>query len=346
MPLRRETGKRDGLEARVSPAGGKLYRVKAFGTTLLVTGGEQLLASRAVEARRDAAVREQPAAEVNRINALELGTSMLSEVVGGSLFSSHIVAIVDDVGATPPEVVDQLVSVAKDPGDELCLILVHEGGNKGKGLIDKLKKAKIETESVAPLKPWELPKFCAREAKRLKVGLGQEAADALVAAVGTDLRSLTSALSQLADDAGGSEIDARFVTRYFAGRAEVTSFAVADAVLAGNTSLAMERLRWALHSGVAPVLVTSAMAGAFRGMGRYLDAQVSRMNDYDLARQIGVPSFRIKNYNAASRNWQQTGIAEAIKLIALADADVKGAATNADYALEKMVLGILSNRRH
>ncbi|MGO1384136.1 MAG: DNA polymerase III subunit delta [Arachnia sp.] len=330
----------------MSQTGGKLVLVNAFGSALLVTGGEQLLASRAVESRREAATREQPAAEVNRINALELGTSMLSEVVGGSLFSSHIVAIIDDVGATPPEVVDQLVAVAKDPGDELCLILVHEGGNKGKGLIDKLKKARIETESVVAPKAWELPKFCAREAKRLKINLGQEAADALVAAVGTDLRALTAAMSQLADDAGGAQIDAKFVSRYFAGRVEVTSFAVADAVLAGNTALAMERLRWALNSGAAPVLVTSAMAGAFRGMGKYLDAQGSRMNEYDLARQIGVPSFKMKNYSSVSRNWQQAGISAAIKLIALADADVKGAATNADYALEKMVLGVLANRRH
>lgn len=325
---------------------GKLSPVTAFGSTLLVTGAEQLLASRAVESRSKAASREQPAAEVNRVNALELGTSMLSEVVGGSLFSSHIIAIIDDVGATPPEVVDQLVAVARDPGDELCLVLVHEGGNKGKGLIDKLKKAGIETESVTAPKAWELPKFCQREAKRLKVSLSAEAADALVSAVGTDLRTLTSALSQLTEDADGGEIDAKFVGRYFAGRADVTSFAVADAVLAGNTALAMERLRWALNCGAAPVLVTSALASGFRGMGKYLDAQGNRMNDYDMARHIGLPPWKLKEYARTSRNWQQAGISAAIKLIALGDADVKGAATNADYALEKMVLGVLSHRRH
>ena len=320
--------------------------VTAFGSALLVTGSEQLLASRAVDGRRKSAQAEQPGADVNRINALELGVSMLSEVVGGSLFSSHIIAIIDDVGATPPEVVDQLVAVARDPGEDLCLILVHEGGNKGKGLIDKLKKAKIDTQSVSAPKAWDRPKFCLQESKRLKVGLGQEAAEVLVAAVGTDLRALVSALSQLADDAGGEQIDAKFVQRYFAGRAEVTSFAVADAVLAANTSLAMERLRWALNSGAAPVLVTSAMAGAFRGMGKYLDAQGTRMGDHDLARQIGLPPWKLKEYSRTSRNWQQAGVSAAIKLIALADADVKGAATNAEYALEKMVLGILAHRRH
>lgn len=319
--------------------------MSAFGSTLLVSGPEQLLASRVVDARREQALAEQPGAEVNRIDATELQGSMLAEVVGGSLFSTEIIAIIDDVGATPPEVVDQLVATAKDPGPDLCLVLIHHGGNKGKGLIDKLKKAKIPVETVAAVKNWELPKFCQAEAKRQRVSLSTDAANALVSAIGTDLRALVSAVSQLADDAGGAEIDSKLIQRYFAGRADVTSFTVADAVLAGNASLAMERLRWALNTGAAPVLVTSAMANAFRGMGKYLDAQSSRMNEYDLARQMGVPPWKIKDYSRTSRHWQQSGVAAAIKLIAAADADVKGAASSAEYALERMVLGVLSQRR-
>ena len=317
-------------------------RVNSFGHTLLVTGSESLLTARAIDGRRRAALEEEPEAEVNRISGAELADSMLSEVTGGSLFSSHIIAIIDDIGATPPDVVDALVALAKDPGDELCLILSHEGGNKGRGLADKLRKAKIETVSVAAPKPWELPRFCVEEARARKVKLSQEAAGVLVAAVGNDLRALTSAIAQLADDADGAPVDEALVQKYFAGRAEVTSFAVSDAVLAGNTSLALERLRWALGTGVAPVLITSAMAGAFRGMGKYLEA---RGSGADLARRIGVPPFKLKEYQRTSRNWQPAGVAAAIGIIAQADADVKGAATNPDYALERMVLGILRQKR-
>jgi DNA polymerase III, delta subunit len=180
------------------------------------------------------------------------------------------------------------------------------------------------------------------EARSRKVKLSQEAAGVLVAAVGNDLRALTSAIAQLADDADGAPVDEALVQKYFAGRAEVTSFAVSDAVLAGNTSLALERLRWALGTGVAPVLITSAMAGAFRGMGKYLEA---RGSGADLARRIGVPPFKLKEYQRTSRNWQPAGVAAAIGIIAQADADVKGAATNPDYALERMVLGILRQKR-
>lgn len=316
--------------------------VSVFGTTLLVMGSESLLSSRVIEERKQEALAEQPEAEINRIQGTELADAMLAEVTGGSLFASHIIAIIDDVGSTPSEVFEALVCLARAPGEELCLILSHEGGNKGRGLIDKLKKARIEVRTVAAPKPWELPRTCVEEARRVGMKMSLETAGALVAAVGGDLRSLVAAVSQLAADAEGRQIDVELIKRYFAGRAEVSSFAVVDAVLAGDTSQALERLRWSLGTGTSPVLFTSAFAGAFRAMGQLLDA---RGNPPDLAARMGVPPFKVKDYQRQARHWQPAGVAAAIELIAHADAEVKGAAVSAEYALEKLVLGVLAQRR-
>ena len=160
-------------------------------------------------------------------------------------------------------------------------------------------------------------------------------------AVGGDLRALAAAVTQLAVDAESGEIDKALIHRYFAGRAEASSFKVADAVLAGNGAVAMENLRWALETGVAPVLITSALAGSFRGMGRLLDAQSRRMSGGELARALGMPPWKIRNLERTSRNWRSGDVAQAIRIVAEGDAAVKGAATDADYALEKMVLAIL-----
>jgi hypothetical protein len=62
------------------------------------------------------------------------------------------------------------------------------------------------------------------------------------------------------------------VRTYFAGRAEVKGFAVADAAIEGKASDALEQLRWAFASGVDPVLVTSAVASGLRGLARYMSA--------------------------------------------------------------------------
>lgn len=318
--------------------------MSVFGTTLLITGKEELLAARAMEERRAAALAEQPGADVNRINAAELAETMLSEVVGGSLFSSHIVAVIEDVGAVPADVVEAMIALAKNPGPDLALILLHEGGVKGKKLIDGLKKAKVSTQLVAPLKPSELPTFCSAEAKRIRKRLSRDAAEALIQSVGPDLRALSAAIAQLADDAEGDEIDTSLIRRYFAGRAEVTAFKVADAAMAGNSRLAVEQLRWALQTGAAPVLVTSAMANGFRGLGKFMGQRDHRMSDADLARAVGVPPWKLRDYRQWSRGWTNAGVASAINAIAVGDAAVKGAAVDADYALEKMVLEVLQQR--
>ena len=129
---------------------------------------------------------------------------------------------------------------------------------EGQGLLEKLKSAGVEVIECAAVKPWELPQFVSGEAKRAGSSIDAAAASALVDAVGHDLRALAAAVAQLLSDGEGGPITVDQVRRYFGGRSEVTSFAVADAALAGRTGVAMEQLRWALATGVAPVLITSA----------------------------------------------------------------------------------------
>lgn len=176
-----------------------------------------MLAACVIDDRRRAALTEEPNVEVNRVCRAELAGSMLSEMTGGSLFPNHIIAVIDDVGSIPPDAVDTLATLAKNPGDELYLILPHEGGNKGRGPIDKLKKTRIKTIVVAAPKPWDLSKFCMEEAWSQKVKLSWDAAGAFVVMVGNDPRVFTSTVTQLASDTGGESVDEILVRKCFAG---------------------------------------------------------------------------------------------------------------------------------
>lgn len=315
-----------------------------FGRVVLVGGPESLLADRAVEALVSAARREDGSAEVTDIEAARLDAGSLASITGGSLFATRAVAVVRDLANLPAELTDAVAALARDPLDDLALVLVHGGGVKGKGLLDKVKKARAEVVDCAQPKPRDLPSFVTNEARRARVRIGPEATQQLIDAVGFDLRALAAAVDQLAADAAGEEIGAELVRRYFGGRAEVTSFAVTDKALAGRTVEALEQLRWALSTGVAPVLVTSAMANGLRGLGK-LAANRSGMNDNDLARDIGVPPWKIKTMRQQLRGWDQGSLATAIQAVARADADVKGAADNAEFALERCVLAVSRARR-
>jgi DNA polymerase-3 subunit delta len=119
----------------------------------------------------------------------------------------------------------------------------------------------------------------------------------------------------------------------------VKSFAIADAALLGRTSSALEELRWALDNGTAPVLVTSAFAAGLRGLAKVKSASRG-LRDAELAREAGVPPWKLRTLREQARGWDERGLAQAITAVAQADADVKGAASDVAYSLERMVLRV------
>lgn len=315
-----------------------------FGRVVLLTGPESLLAGRAAAEIKRAALREQPDANVHDVDASTLEAGGLAEMTGASLFAAASVVIVRDVGSLPAGLHDDLVALASGPQPDVAAVLLHDGGAKGRGLVTKLKKTKPEIRDFPRLKPKELTGFVTGEARRAKVRIDRETTEFLIGAVGQDLPALAAAVSQLASDREGDALSLELARRYFGGRAEVKGFAVADAILSGNTSQALEQLRWALSIGTAPVLITSALASGLRGLGR-LHSDRSGMGDNDLGREIGVPYWKIRDMRQQLAGWDARGLARAIGHVAQADADVKGAAGDPAYALEHCLLAMARCRR-
>ncbi len=319
-------------------------RKSVFGQVVLVSGPEGLLADRAVGGLLARAREESPEVEVSEVEAVRLDGPRLAEITGASLFSTRRAAVVSDAAHLDPDLYGDLVAVARSVSDDLALVVVHGGGQKGKGLLDKLKAAGAEVVDCPATKAWELPQFVSAEARRAGATIDAGAAQSLVDAVGHDLRALAGAVAQLISDGEGGPITAEQVRRYFGGRSEVTSFAVTDAALAGRTGVALEQLRWAMATGVAPVLVTSALAAGIRGLGKLVTAG-SGLREADLAREVGVPPWKLRSMRSQARGWDQGGLATALKAVAVADAEVKGAADDAAFALERAVLIVARARR-
>ncbi len=316
----------------------------AYGVATLVTGPERLLAERAIAGVLQRARAAEPAVEIDQVSAPQLDPGRLVELTSPSLFSTRRAVVLDDLADLPSDLVGQVGELAKGVDAELALVLVHNGAARNKKLVDAIKSAKAEVVECPSVKAWELPQFVTREVRRLGGSADGEAPALLVEAVGHDLRALAAAVSQLLADSESASITASQVRRYFGGRAEVTSFAVADATLSGRTGVAMEQLRWALSTGVAPVLVTSAFASGVRGLGRFIGAPAG-LREGDLAREVGVPPWKLKSMRSQARGWDQRGLANALQAVATADAQVKGASGDAEFALEQLVLAVASNRR-
>ena len=315
-----------------------------LGHVLLVTGPEEFLNQRTVATALAAVRAADPESEQSETSASTLTIATLGDLAAPSLFSSIRCVVVQELEDLPEESVDGLVEYAAAPSDEVGLVLVHSGGQKGTGVLNKLRKLPLVTEvKSAQLKPSEFGRFVSSEVRSHGGRIDEEASALLVQAIGQDLRALAGAAHQLTSDFPDEPISESVVKRYFGGRAEVKSFAVADAALYGRTAAALEELRWALDSGTSPVLVTSAFANGLRGLARF-KAAPRGMREADLAREAGVPPWKIRVLREQSRGWDDMGVAHAITAVAQADADVKGAASDAAYALERLVLTVAALR--
>ena len=244
-----------------------------LGRLTLVTGPEEFLGERAIGGVR-AAVRSHDAeAEFSETMAASLTMAELGDLASPSLFSATRCVVVRGLEDLPEESVPGLLDYAASPAEDIALVLAHGGGPKGSGLLTKLRKMGSVTEvKSAPLTAREFPGFVVNELRSRNVRIDPDASHFLIQAVGQDLRSLSAAASQLANDFEGQPLTVEMVKKYFGGRAEAKSFAVADHTLYGEAAKALEELRWALDRGTAPVLVTSAMAGGLRSLAKFMTA--------------------------------------------------------------------------
>lgn len=321
----------------------KMTAASVLGGTTLITGPNEFLAERTIAATRDAVIHADPDADVSELSAAELGPGALAEITSPSLFATLRCVVVRTLEELPDVASADLLDYVAGPADDVALVLHHTGGLKGKPLLDKLRKAGADEVKAQPLKRWDLPTWVAAEFRRHKVKSDDQAATALVDAVGEEMRALAGAASQLAADAQDETVTEAMVRQYFGGRAEVKGFAVADAAIEGKGPEALEQLRWAFASKTDPVLITSAIAGGLRGLARYMSAPRG-LREGDLAREVGVPPWKLKSLLTQSRGWSPRGLAMAIQAAAQADADVKGAAGDRLWACERLVISVVRAR--
>lgn len=302
----------------------------------LVLGDEELLVERAV-ASVLASVRGQAGADdipVDRLRAGDVSTYELAELLSPSLFADERVVVLEAAGEAGKEAAELITTVAADIPPGTVLVVVHSGGGRAKALADQLRKLGAQVHPCTRItKPGERADFVRAEFRRLRVRVDDDTVTALLDAVGSDIRELASACSQLVADTAG-RVDAAAVRRYHSGRAEVKGFDIADKAVAGDVAGAAEALRWAMLHGEPHVVLADALAEAVHTIARV--GPLSG-DPYRLASELGMPPWRVQKAQRQARRWSRDSVASALQLVAALNADVKGAAADADYALETAV---------
>jgi DNA polymerase-3 subunit delta len=285
-----------------------------------------------------------PGAQVQDLIGGKVEPGRLTRLTSPSLFGDRSIIVIRAAQDLVKDVIAEVVTYAKSPSPDAVVIVAHPGGVKGKALVDGLKKAGAAVITVTKLtKAGERLDFVRAEMRAAGRTIGADAAQALLDAVGSDLRELAAACAQLAFDTPGKAVSEAAVARYHRGRAEVTGFTVADRAVEGRLGEALEQLRWALSTGVAPVLIVSALAGGVRSLAKVGDAP-RNLRGGQLASHLGMPPWKVDRVRRQLNGWGPEGLARAIQAVAAADEQVKGGGTDPAYALERTVQVIVASR--
>jgi len=316
---------------------------------VLLVGPEEVLAQRATADVTAAARAADPELSIERVPASGYESGTLALMSSPSLFGGGTLIRIEGLEAAPDALVQDLTAYARAPVGDVCLILRHAGGTRGRGLLETLRAAGArETSCQALTKDDDKLGFAAGEFRRAGAQASPQALRALVDALGSNPAELAAACRQLAEDlelvgTGAARVEAEQVEEWFGGRVEVTGFKVADATVAGRADQALCLLRHALATGSDPVPVVAALAAKVRALAKVSTA--GRGRSAELAPVLGMAPWQVDRARRELSGWTQDGLAAAVLALARADAEVKGAGRDPVFAVERAVLTVAAARR-
>ncbi|WP_179464195.1 DNA polymerase III subunit delta [Janibacter alkaliphilus] len=310
---------------------------------VLISGPEELLAERALAAIRDDLRVTAPDVEMITLEATAYEEGELALHASPSLFGEDKAVVVRGLHEAPDHLQQDLLAYLEDPADEVTLVVVHASGNRGKKVLDTMKKAGARVVDAPAIKSdRDKTQFTANEFRAARRRATPEAVQALVEAVGKDVRELAAACRQLVDDTTGV-IDADVVETYHGGKVEATGFKVADAAVTGEAGEALRLLRHAVAVGVDPVPIVAVLAQQLRQLAKVGGA--GRGRSADVARDLGMAPWQVDKARRHLAGWDGSALGRCIQAVAAADAEVKGGGRDPVYALERVILTITREHR-
>lgn len=326
-----------GTPARSSRKGrGLSWNQLALAPIILITSKEAILGDWAVQRLVGLARERDSSIELTQLDAGSYSAGTLDVLASPSLFGEGRMIVVNSAEKMTDAFLGDALRYLANPQSDVILVIRHNGGVRGKKLLDAVDKAGFQHAVIDALTHASDKAEIVRDVVR---GSGKriapEAVRMLVDALGSDVAELVSAARQLVSDIEG-DISPDDVRTYYAGRTEVSGFAVADAAIAGNTGRAIALARHALNTGTGPVPIVAAVALKLRSMGLALALRNPAVD----RKEVRLAPWQVDRARKDVEGWTHEGLARAILAIAQADAEVKGGSRDPQFAVERALLRI------
>lgn len=304
-------------------------------TSIYLLTGETFLAEEAIDKIRSEHSTD-PLSELS-FDASSPAAEILGALQTSSLLGGKRLVIVRGAQELKNEQIDPLAAYIEAPSPDSVLVLVAEARTK----LDPVVKAHGAVVALDIPKGRKLVAWIRRRAAEHKLKTDERAAWALIDAVGTELRDLDGALSQLVTSLGqGAKVGVAEVHAAFPRLADERIYAFTDAVGDRKLSDAMTTLRRLLDQGDEPLVLFGSLNAHIKRMlraRRFADRGAKAVGD-----ALGLPGWRAERLQRQARSYREEELVAAVATLAETDVEMKGGDLGPAAALERAVIHIVA----
>jgi DNA polymerase-3 subunit delta len=296
--------------------------------------GEQFLAEEALSKLREE-VGSDPLSDVYLDNDFEVA-ELMGALQTPSLLGGRRLVVVHGAESLVKDQAEAIGMFAEAPSESAVLALVAAGKTK----VDAIVKKYGAVIALEGPRGRRLVSWIRERAREHSISVDDRGAWGLVDAVGTELRDLDGALSQLATALGnGARVGAAEVRKAFPRLADERIFAFTDAVGERKIAPSMTALRRLLEQGDEPLVLFGSLVSHIRKLLRIrpLVDQGKRA----VASAAGLPDWRAQKMMDQARSYREEELVDALRVLAETDIEMKGDFPSPEAALERAVVQIV-----
>lgn len=287
-----------------------------------------------------------PDAELIELDATDADRYDFDEAVSPSLLSDTAIVVVTNLQNADEPLGDAMSAYCKqaaaEPGQSSLVICRHEGGVKGKRLVDQLVRAGAgRTDAPDLKKPEAKLNFTIQQFERRGRRVEPAAAQQLVAVLGDRIGELAAMCSQLCFDFDDNPMPLARVDQYLTANPQVTGFNVADKAVEGHAAEAIVMMRAAVEQGIDPIALIGALAMKLRTLAKAAAVKSGAISTAEAKTNPWV----LKNATRQLGGWTSQGLAASIRMLAWADEQSKTNGGDPVYALERSIETIAAKGR-
>jgi DNA polymerase-3 subunit delta len=314
----------------------------------LIHGSEELLLERAVRRLRD---RLAKVADLDfNLDSFDVESGATADEVLAAantmpFMSERRLVVLRHAEKLPAADLGLLADYAKDPAPYTCLVLTAEKLAKNTRLYKAVAELGGAAEYAAP-KRNEYAAEVVRMFREKGRSASLDAAEALVAAVGRDLRRLDSEADKVVAYAGeGEHVTAADIAEVVSSAAPVSVFDYLDALGSRDCSGALRLLARLVESGESVHGIHAMSVRHVRTLIGVKALMDRRVPVGQIAPAVGMAPWQVEKTARQARSFSADELTHALRAAAAAEAEMKTSPVDTRLVLERWVAGVCRRER-